>query len=79
MTAREHPMILTTTPASKSRQSAITIRLAENADGPAIGALVVAAGFAVATLDWSDVHPYWLVAVQDDAVVGCIRVAGSGP
>ena len=52
----------------------VEVRLAEDVDGPAIGRLVVQAGFAVATLDWSKVYPYWLVADREDRVVGCIQV-----
>lgn len=52
----------------------VEVRLAKDADGPAIGRLVVAAGFAVATLDWSKVYPYWLVAERDGRVAGCIQV-----
>ena len=43
MSAREHPT--ETTIATKPKSPAVTVRLAENTDGPAIGALVVAAGF----------------------------------
>ena len=45
------PMKATTAPALKPALPAVTVRPAENGDGPAIGALVVGVGFAVATLD----------------------------
>ena len=47
MTTREHSM--ETTISRKPKPPTVTVRLAENTDGPAIGALVVATGFAVAT------------------------------
>ncbi len=50
------------------------IRLATNADGPQIGELVLVAGFDVHGLDWSNIEPYWLVADEDDEVVGCVQV-----
>ena len=55
------------------------IRLATNADGPRIGELVLGAGFDVHGLDWSIVAPYWLVAEEDDEVVGCVQVCPGLP
>ena len=57
----------------------VEVRLAEDADGPAIGRLVVAAGFAVATLDWMRVHPWWLVAEREGRVAGCIQTCPALP
>ncbi len=68
-----------TAPAPKPKPPAVTVRMAENSDGPTIGALVVAAGFAVATLDWAVVHPWWLVAEIDGEIVGCIDILPSRP
>ncbi len=38
------------------------VRLAQDADGPRVGELARASGFAVDGIDWSSVHPFWLVA-----------------
>jgi N-acetylglutamate synthase-like GNAT family acetyltransferase len=53
--------------------------IASNAQGEAIGQLVRDAGFEVEDVEWSDIAPYWLVAVQDGEVVGCIQVAPAKP
>ncbi len=38
------------------------VRLASNDDGPRIGELARASGFGLEGIDWSSVHPFWLVA-----------------
>ncbi len=40
-------------------------RLAQDADGPRIGELALASGFGLEGIDWSSVHPFWLVAERD--------------
>ncbi len=41
------------------------VRLARDADGPRIGELARASGFGLEGIDWSSVHPFWLVAERD--------------
>lgn len=55
------------------------IRLATNADGPAIGRLVVDAGWTIDGLDWSSVAPFWIVGELEGRIAGCIQVAFSKP
>lgn len=53
------------------------IRLAQNKDGPRIGQLAKHSGYTV-DLDWSEVHPFWLVA-EDDKIVGALQIILSKP
>ena len=53
------------------------IRLAKNEDGPHIGELAKQSGFTVG-VDWSEVHPFWLVA-EDDKIVGAIQIILAKP
>lgn len=57
----------------------ISIRLAEDADGPRIGELARASGFGVEGIDWTSVHPHWLAAELDGRVVGAIQIILSKP
>lgn len=57
----------------------MNLRIAENCDGKAIGELAAACGFGVANIDWSEVHPYWLVAERDGRMVGAIQVLPGRP
>lgn len=57
-----------------------TVRLAENADGDAVKALLVAGGDFDATIPFDDIHPYWLVAeLPGRGIVGCIQTCPSRP
>ena len=55
------------------------IRIAQNSDGPRIGELARHSGFTVNGLDWSEVHPFWLVAEREGKVVGAINLILSRP
>ena len=55
------------------------VRLAQDADGPRIGELARASGFGVEGIDWSRVHPFWLVVERDGEVVGTIQIILSKP
>lgn len=55
------------------------IRLAQDDDGPRIGELARASGFGVEGIDWSSVHPHWLVAERDGAVIGAIQIILARP
>ena len=48
----------------------MNVRLAQDSDGPRIGALAKASGFGVDGIDWSSVHPFWLVVERDGEVIG---------
>ena len=53
----------------------VDVRLAEDADGPVIGAMMPHEQLRV--LNWSRVHPFWLGAVLEEYVVGAVHfVAG---
>lgn len=54
------------------------IRIAQNEDGPRIGELARQSGFTVDGLDWSEVHPFWLVA-EDEKVIGALQVILAKP
>lgn len=53
------------------------IRLAQNEDGPRIGEIARHSGFTV-DMDWSEVHPFWLVA-EDERIVGAVQVILAKP
>lgn len=55
------------------------IRLATDADGPAIGQLFVATGLADLGVDWTAGLDGWLVAEEDGEVLGAIQVATGKP
>jgi len=56
----------------------VKIRIAQNLDGPRIGELAKHSGFTVDGLDWSEVHPFWLVA-EDEKVIGALQVILAKP
>jgi hypothetical protein len=56
----------------------VKIRLAQDADGPRIGELARASGFGVEGIDWSEVHPFWLVA-EDEKIVGALQIILAKP
>jgi hypothetical protein len=55
----------------------VKIRLAQDADGPRIGRLAKLSGFTVG-LNWSEVHPFWLVA-EDEKIVGALQIILAKP
>ncbi len=57
----------------------IKIRLATNDEGPIIKGFVAATGFKEDYLDWSQIFPFWLVAIVEDEIVGCLQVCPSRP
>ena len=59
----------------------ITVRLAENVEGPIVGYLLLLNGFVFEDweIDWSDIHPYWLAALVEDRIEGVIQVCPSKP
>ena len=54
------------------------IRVAQNDDGPRIGELARHSGFTVDGLDWSEVHPFWLVA-EDEKIIGALQIILAKP
>lgn len=52
----------------------VTVTLANNSDAEDVQRLVLAAGFEVPGLDWSNIYPHWLVAKIGDRIVGCMEV-----
>ena len=54
------------------------IRIAQNEDGPRIGELAKQSGFTVDGLDWSEVHPFWLVA-EDEKIIGALQIILAKP
>ncbi len=57
----------------------IKIRLATNDEGPIIKSFVAAHGFEEDYLDWNHIYPFWLVAVIQNVIVGCIQLCPSRP
>lgn len=57
------------------------VRLAENSDGEAIKALLIAQGPFDPSIPFTDIHPYWLVAefAGHEGIVGCIQTLPSRP
>lgn len=63
----------------KPRLRRPTIALADDTDAAAIRELAVAQYPYLADCDWSHVAGWWLVAVLDDRIRGCIQLAGCLP
>lgn len=59
--------------------SSLTLRLATDDDGPRIQALVEAAGFAIANVEWTRLYPHWIVAQNGTGVKGCLQVCPGRP
>lgn len=57
----------------------VVIRLATNAAGPEIAAVLKENGLDLPGVDWSQVNPYWLIATVDDDVIGCCQVLIAKP
>ena len=57
----------------------ITVRLASNYEGDLIRELVYQNGFDLDWIDWNDIYPFWLVALMEENIVGCIQVCLSRP
>ena len=55
------------------------VRLAQDDDGPRIGELARASGVGVEGIDWASVHPFWLLAERDGAVIGAIQIILAKP
>ncbi len=55
------------------------VRVATNEDGPRIGELAASSGFAIEGIDWSRVHPFWLVAEREGEIVGAIQIILAKP
>ncbi len=56
------------------------VRVATNEDGPRIGELAASSGFAIEGIDWSRVHPFWLVAERDGGtIIGALQIILSCP
>ena len=69
-------------PSATRTQPTITVRLARADEGPALEALYASSGKPpLPFVSWfSDVSPFWLVAVDEDGVgLGCINVRISKP
>jgi hypothetical protein len=56
-----------------------TVRIASDDDGPEIGRLAYEQGFAVEGIDFSHVHPYWLVAEIEGKIVGALQLCTGLP
>ncbi len=57
----------------------LIIDLATNEEGPEIGKLAEPNGFNPEYVDWSNVAPWWLVAKENEKIVGAIQVIPSKP
>jgi hypothetical protein len=59
----------------------VTVRLAGNDEGKTVGDLARIAGFYVEgwDIDWSDIHPHWLLAEHEGRVVGAVQICYGKP
>lgn len=57
----------------------VKISLALDIQGKEIEKLLAETGVVIQGADWSKVFPYWLVAVVDNKVIGCIQVMPAIP
>lgn len=63
-----------------SHADKVSVRLARNDEGNEVSDLVNKSGFKIDGLDWSNIHPFWLVATDsEDKIVGCVQVCISRP
>ncbi len=64
----------------KAGNQRITVGLASNDDGNAIRKLVGFPDHINEQIDWNDIYPYWLIALNDETkVVGCVQVCLGKP
>lgn len=57
----------------------IEVRMAENTEGEIVGMLAARAGFQEDYVDWTNIFPYWLVAIYESRIIGTIQVCPGGP
>jgi hypothetical protein len=59
----------------------IKARLAINEEGPRVAELAAQAGFVFSDweIDWSDIHPHWLVADHRGELLGCMQLCYGRP
>lgn len=58
-----------------------TLRVATDADGPAIGKLFAETGLGDLGVDWAEAKPggWWIVGERDGLILGAIQVAAGRP
>lgn len=64
---------------SGAARNDVRIRLADDEDGPRIRELLGKAGFTLEFVEFRDLRPYWLVALYDGEIVGCLQYCRSKP
>lgn len=69
----------TTRSRAQAMRDKVEIRVAVNAAGPLIAAVLKDNGVELPGADWSKVFPHWLIATVDDEVIGCCQVSVSKP
>lgn len=57
----------------------VEIRVATNEEGPIVGKLIYENGLTIEGLNWSDISPYWLVAIVSGEIVGAIQTLPGKP
>ena len=59
----------------------IKARLAVNDEGPRVAELAATCGFVFSDweIDWSDIHPHWLVADYLGELLGCLQICYGRP
>ncbi len=57
----------------------IKIRIAADADGPAIGQLAWDNGFQLEGVTWDRVYPYWLMAELHGELIGAVQISHGIP
>jgi len=73
----EYAAEITTKNIRKSR-FAPKVTFATDDEGQLIGDLVKSNGFNI-EVDWTEVNPYWLVAKDNEKIVGCLQVLPAKP
>jgi hypothetical protein len=58
----------------------ISVRFARNGEGMAVAQMVHSSHAAVPNVAWDrGIYPYWIVAVKDGELIGCVQVCYSTP
>ena len=62
-------------------RSDIKARLAANDEGPRVAELAATCGFVFSDweIDWSDIHPHWIVADHRGDLLGCLQICYGRP
>jgi len=57
----------------------MNVRFATNDEGLRVAELLDVSGFTIDDLDWSEIYPNWLIAEENEEVIGCLQIIPSKP